>query len=586
MIGGWGTYKVCREFLSKDIAIITGLVYMTCGYITGHMQYLCWLTGVGYFPYVLLFFLRVNKNPIIKNFILGGFSVFLFTSATHPGLIIGSAYFFFFLILIIYFNRKDFLKDYCHKNYWLINLVFFAIACLLSLVVIFSNLDVLRYISRGSKVSLEQTLLHPTTFQSYISLFFPLPVHKSGFFNTDIGMRNTFIGVLHFLGLFLAFRYFSKRQLISIFLPLLFFILISAGGYFKIFAWKALPLLGYVRLNGEFTYFVVLLFLLCGAGGIEYLTKYPDWLFKARKMFSFTLLPTILLLIFSGLMIVLIGGSRFNITGYSLKQSIKSIIDAIDFWDLMLIQASIHTITLLVLKKVFRSKASIALVVSLNMTIITWLTLPFTGLGMMSKEDVQKIINTFPRGIQPQELVSINDGKYIKTEDENQFLLISSYGKKIGYTKPDQYPVQLNNNVELISDTALYNFIKQQAFIFLSSDTSINTKTTFDSSFIRIIKSGAGYTRCIINNPGEYRWLTLLQNNYPYWEVRINGKRIGHFTTFKTFISVPVDKAQCEVEFKFNAKPIYKMMFANLFLFVIAAIILLIPKIAKRLIIK
>ncbi len=110
LIGGWGIYKVSKELFSKDVALLTGLAYMCSGYITGHMQYLCWITGTAYFPYVLLYFIRVNKNPIVKNFLLGGISVFLFVASAHPGLIIGALYFFAFILLIIYFNRKRFFR--------------------------------------------------------------------------------------------------------------------------------------------------------------------------------------------------------------------------------------------------------------------------------------------------------------------------------------------------------------------------------------------------------------------------------------------------------------------------------------------
>ena len=136
LIGGWGMYKVMREFFDKNIALITGLAYMCCGYLTGHLQYLCWITGTGYFPYVLLYFLRIQKDPIIRNFLLGGISVFLFVASTHPGLIIGAGYFFLFAILIIYINRDHFAKQLYNKRYWLNNLLFLVVSCLLSIIVI------------------------------------------------------------------------------------------------------------------------------------------------------------------------------------------------------------------------------------------------------------------------------------------------------------------------------------------------------------------------------------------------------------------------------------------------------------------
>jgi CTP:phosphocholine cytidylyltransferase-like protein len=207
--------------------------------------------------------------------------------------------------------------------------------------------------------------------------------------------------------------------------------------------------------------------------------------------------------------------------------------------------------------------------------------LPFTGLGMMSKKDVQSVINVFPRGTQPQELVSVNDGKYITPADDNQFLLIASYSKKIGHTEPDQYPVQLNTNINFINDTALYSFIKKQAFLFLSEDTVLNTATNYDSANINVIRSGAGYTKCIIKNE-NFKWLTLLQNNYPYWKVKVDGQPVSHQTGFKTFISVQITPGEHTVEFELKPTKIKTSLWINLTLFCVSLIIIVTPKQANK----
>lgn len=206
--------------------------------------------------------------------------------------------------------------------------------------------------------------------------------------------------------------------------------------------------------------------------------------------------------------------------------------------------------------------------------------MPFTGLGTMSKKEVQSVINKFPRGINPQPLVSINNADYIQPSDTEQFQLIGSYSKKIGSVVPDQYPVQLNNNVNFIADTALYSFIKQQAYIFLSTDTTKSSLTNFDSSHIEIISSGPGYTKFIINND-QYKWLTLLQNNYLHWSVKIDNIPVLHHTGFKTFISVPVAKGKQTIEFIFEPKRIKIFLWANIIIIAISLIIITIPRFSK-----
>jgi hypothetical protein len=581
IIGGWGVYKICREFFSKEVAILTGLAYMCTGYVTGHMQYLCWLTGVGYFPYVLLYFLRVNKTPVIKNFVLGGLSMFLFLASTHPGLIIGGIYFILFFLIIIFLNRNDFLKALYHKKFFAINLIFILIGSLLSSIVIVSNLEVLPFISRGSKVSLEEALMHPTTIQSYLSLYLPLAVQKTDFFNTDIGMRNVYTGILTFIGLFISLHILSKRQLFYFLLPLLFFILLSAGGEFKALVWKTLPLLGFVRLNGEFTYFVILLLLFCGAFGLETLWKNETNYFRFMT-FSRIITGITLLILLAGIIIIFLKRAFFPETFVfdEIKIAVKNIIDNISIWQLLVIQAIIQLATILFLKKYIFNKKLSGLIFAFNLVIITWLVMPFTGLGMMSKKEVQEIIGTFRRGIETQELVAVKDANYIPSIYETQFMLISSYSKKIGYYHQDQYPVQLKSSNDFFNKKSVFEFISKQAYVFLSTDTTLTAMTNYDSLNINVIRSGPGYTKCVINNHG-YKWLTLLQNNYPHWLVKVDGIIVNHYSTYETFISVPVSAGKHEIEFQFIPTRIKTVMKINLALFAAAFLALAVPKIRR-----
>lgn len=581
LIGGWGIYKTFREFFDKETAILSALAYMCCGFITGRMQYLCWMTGVAYFPYVLLYFIRINKIPLIKNFVWGGLCVFLFVASSHPGLIIGAAYFFAFILFAIYFNRKDFFRHLYHPKFWRINLLFFFISCILSVVVIVSNIDVLQYISRGQKVSMEQALWAPTTLQSYISFFVPLAVHKSTFFDTDIAMRNMYIGIAHLAGIILTFRHLTRKMWLTIALPLLFFVLLSAGGYFKMFAWKILPLLGFVRLNGEFSYFVILILLVWGAAGIQSIIKQKT--IATPQLLTYLFITSLILAVFAIILIIITHSSILfsgNLATGSFKGVIKSVIDHSSFCDLLFIQSLIQATTVYLLRLFFKNRTHVFFILGVNLVIITWLILPFTGLGMTSKKEIQEVINTFPKGIQPQKLVSINKATYINPADEKQFSLISSYSKKIGYTKPDQYPVELISHATFAADTALFNFITKQAFMFLSTDTIVNSKTSFDSSLIQVLKVGPGDIKCIVIN-NDFNWLTLLQNDYPYWEVKVDGKPVYHFTAFRTFISVKVPPGKHLITFKFKPRIIKIIMWINMTLLLTALIIVLFLKFSR-----
>lgn len=153
-------------------------------------------------------------------------------------------------------------------------------------------------------------------------------------------MRNSYIGILSLFGIITAFRYFTKRQLITFSLPLLFFVLLSSGGLFKAFAWKALPLLGYVRLNGEFTYFVILLLLFCGSIGLDKLIKENKTTTNYKTSGNILTGITIAALIVSLTMLLFKGISVQFVPGNGdIKSIIKDIIDKLTIWELLTIQS-------------------------------------------------------------------------------------------------------------------------------------------------------------------------------------------------------------------------------------------------------
>src|SRR5438045_6426973 len=112
--------------------------------------------------------------------------------------------------------------------------------------------DIIPHFSRADKIPLAATLKSPASLQSWISAILPLSTVKNdSFFATDISMRNIYFSLT--LLLFLLTGIFRKNGWQKFFLYTgLIFLLLSSGGIFKMFAYKFIPLIGYVRLDGEF----------------------------------------------------------------------------------------------------------------------------------------------------------------------------------------------------------------------------------------------------------------------------------------------------------------------------------------------
>ena len=584
LIGGWGMYKVLRELgITNGIGILIAISYMSCGYVVGHLQHFCWITGIGFFPFVCLYFLRTHRTPQLKNFILGSLSVFLFVSSTHPGLIIGAIYFLVFGILVIFLFRKTNCRNFYQSNFWLINFTFLLLSSLFSMVVIVSDLDVIRYISRGNKVSLTQSLLHPTSFQCYLSLLFPMAMNKSSLFATDISMRNVYMGLATIVAIILSFKYINKKILLATLLPLLFFILLSSGGVFKTIFYHIMPLLGYVRLNGEFTYFVILIILLLSAFTLQLFVSNENFKVLLKKYIRWAKLFFLVIMIIALLFILFQHSSIIyqDISFENFKSTIKILLDNFSFTDLLFLNALIQFITIALLGRKYSHRKTF-FVLAGNMVMITWLVLPFTGLGMASKKEMNRKMTTLPRGLHAQEFQPLNQTKFLDSSLRNELWLLGSYSKKIGYPVEEQYPVQLNTTRKFFEDSALHDFINKQAFIFLCKDTITGSQTNYDSTILKVIEFGPGDLTVTVSNFND-SFLVFLQNNYPFWETWVNGKKESHFTVFKTFIGLPLKKGNYEIRFKFNPVVIRNVLKINIIIFVLGFIILAIPRLKNKL---
>jgi hypothetical protein len=88
------------------------------------------------------------------------------------------------------------------------------------------------------------------------------------------------------------------------------------------------------------------------------------------------------------------------------------------------------------------------------------------------------------------------------------------------------------------------------------------------------LQFGPGYIKATISNK-DYNYLTFLQNDYPYWTVKINGRENDHFTGFKTFLTTGIPAGDFVVEFIFDPYPIRWALRITVLFLVIGGVILL-----------
>jgi len=344
---------------------------------------------------------------------------------------------------------------------------------------------------------------------------------------------------------------------------------------------KIVPLASFVRSPGEFSLFTAFIMIIAAAAGLQSLKVTREnfilWVppLKRLTLLFLSLLPL-------AIIVILVTRNSFLFTpqgdyGQTIKQNIKNMIDRASFWDLLWIQCSLSlaTIYFLVRCLIRPDKFGISLAISLNLIVICWLTLPFTGVGSKSKKEVDAILSAVPGGIVNQALTPVNS----LPQDSNYMAFTGmpyTYMKIIGTPQWNPYPIQLKHNAAFFDDNQSVQFINRQAYLFLSSDTSVNSPVNEDLSFINVRTTGPGYIRAQIRNE-RFNYITLLQNDYLHWQVFIDGKETNHFTGYKTFISTAIPKKTFEIEYRFKPGNIYTAGLISLILLLACTTYLLIP---------
>ena len=268
LLGGIGMYLLCGNWITeKRIRIIAGIAVMCCGYNIGHLQHFNWISGAAFIPWCLWSYLALLKKLSTKNMLQTVLLFYLLVASAHPGIIISSFYFFVAVLLFSFFkNEKGLSVKALLKRYSYAHVILLVLFLLLSAGMITGYLDILPFFVRGEKISLTASLSNPTNMQSWISVLLPFATVKNdAFFHTDPSMRNCYFGLT--LLLFFVLACLNKKSSWQKFFMLagLFFALLSLGGIFKVIAYKFVPFIGYVRLNGEFRIFSLMCFIIIAA---------------------------------------------------------------------------------------------------------------------------------------------------------------------------------------------------------------------------------------------------------------------------------------------------------------------------------
>jgi hypothetical protein len=555
VLGGLGIFRLMSSWqLNAAVILIGAVAYMCCGYMVGHLQHFNWLSGAAFLPWCFwsyqLFLQKFSGRHVVQTAVL----LYMLVASAHPGISISTAYFFIaYLVYHFLSNTGNATISARLKSLSVSHILLIALFFLLGAGMISGYLDLLPQFIRGEKISLRDSLLHPTNIQSWISALFPFATVKNEWlFNNDISARNCYFSLT--LLLFFILSLVNKKIGLQRFLLAagFLFALLASGGIFKTLAYQFVPFIGYVRLNGEFRIFAIFCFVLTACLELDKYIKLKKSFSGAIQWIYYTIEIAVIAGIIFGLYKAFGGKESFiyklesinTQNGFSFK--LKAFIDAVSFYDTFWMQGIIQLLLLRGIKWClrFNNWQLLKKILIADMIIACLMNIPFTGVGKASVAQIQSVLNKSPKGI-PLPLLSPIKNNVAGTTDENSMVGDwSMYNKQIGTAKEVPYPIILKN-----------------MRAYFDKDAITAKENHLDKAFLFIEDSVAGTIQLLSFSPQQMELklqsnkvtqLILQQNFYPHWYYS-NGSDKKELNQYGiNFMSLPIEKGELHLKISFE----------------------------------
>ncbi len=274
-LGGIFMYQLGKYFRHPPVLCFSmAAMYMCCGFFIGNLEHTNFLTCAAFLPLVTRIFLQLHERFSFRGLLACAVSLYLLATGGHPAIPFATAYFLAILSLgLAFFRNEDGARTFplrrlISTNCWLI-LGFAALAAplLYSWIEIFPwierSMPVSHWLDRSTPVSQWNHVDLGFTPSSYLSFLFPFATTvKTSFFGNDLLMRNGYFSFAGFALLITALLQ-KKNNYQRLFLAAgAAMLLLSLGGPIKELLYPNLPLLKFIRTNGEFRVFALFSFII------------------------------------------------------------------------------------------------------------------------------------------------------------------------------------------------------------------------------------------------------------------------------------------------------------------------------------
>ncbi len=596
---GVGMYFLLAHFsIEKNIAVWASVAYMLCGFNSDSAQFLNWISGASFLPFVFLFYHRTLNEISWKQAIFCGFFLYLLFVTAYPADFIITAYILFFYFLVHVYQQKLFAK---RKSFFDLVKTHFIIAAsflVLSSPAIISFLEFIQFSERGHGASYHDAMsnpFHPLLFFSYVA---PLGVWRAPYvFYTDPLERNSYFGIITFLLLVAGFFIRSDDGLMRFckwaFIVTLIFSFGEMAGL-RPFAYYLLPLMNTFRHPANIKIFTI--FFACIIAAVS-LQKYAyQNIFDRYKRWGFYIVAGMLIttLLFAFLSNSSLSGLQNPNSQLSMPQRIKNKLNQLSFFDLIAINFVLQLPFLLIAYFRFVKKLNLKWLIPAgiaNCVLFTMLFQPFTVIKKDSVASIQAILTkaTQPAYPLPDLKLSLSENNKEGDMYFKEIGALNMYNKKIGRINYRIAPSNLNTQNEFWGNEPLRNKLMNYPLIYRADTAFLYNSPNIDTSISKkiVVLEDLGIANFInlhskeaINGinilqfypnrfdfeircqePGFY---CLFQNYYPRWKLYIDGVKTDIVKCNISFMGFQLPSGHHFVSFHYKMNDLVIVFYINM----------------------
>lgn len=474
-LAGAGMYKLLCFFKTHtNTAFVFAFAYMVCGYISDvGGNNILFLASASYLPFVFCYALKTFRSYRSADALKTAVAFyFLFTSA-YPFFFVAALY------IVLTGALVSVITSAIHKNSGIVLSCFRMAALtgisflLISLPALISYYELLPFYERGSDISLARTLQNSLELKSLSSYLLPQWPMKNTSLESDITMRNAYVGLVP-LVLFMIWL-FSKgkrKETLWFFAGVLFFFLYSLGPLTPVREWAYhfMPLMNYFRhpANARLLVSIGLLII-----AVPMLQKVEP--VKLNKLVKGTAAAIGIILIALLFMNNTGSSAAFHWPQLTSRLSIRELLNNLETTDYFLICIIIQLISIGAIIALSERKLinGLLVVTALNSFVFFQLSLPVTQVSSQSPSAINVRINNFPHGYP---LPSLNHTIAENTVNDNSSMVIigneNYYNKKPGFPEQNYNPTILTKTETLINDSTAFHGMMELPVAYLSGTGS------------------------------------------------------------------------------------------------------------------